>query len=135
MSLKEQHKQTLQRLRDDAVQLLTDMHGDFNQLRLQLYNVAEDASAVSARLHRQLTDAWQNNNQQLFKMQAATRRELACRSGLKKLHKRLAVLRGEQANISTQLRHDTMQAAAMVGSRHSQHLSAAPCCCFASHCR
>ena len=128
MTLKERHQQTLQRLRDDTVQLLTDMDGDFNQLRLHLYNVAEDAAAASARVHRQLTDAWQNNNQQLFKMQAATRRELACRSGLKKLHKRVAALRSEQTTISNQLRHDTMQAAGMVSSTHTTRLTVCQAC-------
>jgi len=124
VAMKEQHRRTLQQLRDDACQLFEDLNSDMEQLRANVYDVAEEARAASERVHRQLTDAWQDNNRQVMKVQAATKRELTYRSGVKKIRSQLVSLRGEQAIISNQLRHDTMQAAGMVSPTNA-HIAAA----------
>ena len=96
------------------------MNGDIEQLRTQLYADANDERAASARVHRQLTDAWLLNNQQLLQLQAATKRQLTYASGMKQLKARLATLRTQHANIANQLHNDTTQAAAMVSLRSAQ---------------
>ena len=126
--IKEEHRATLLQLRNDACQLAAELNSDIEQLRDQLYADAETARTVSERVHRQLTDAWQNNNRQLMKQQAATKRELTYKSGLKKIKVQLAALRGEQANIANQLRHDTAQAAGMVSRSSSSTFHAALDC-------
>ena len=116
VALKDEHRLTLQQLKIDACQLATETYSDMEQLRARLYAVADEARTASERVHRQLTDAWQNNNHQLMRAQAATKRELTYRSGMKKLKTQLVTLRSDQANINNQLRHDTAQAASMVSS-------------------
>ena len=114
--MKEEHRRTLHQLRDEACSLSLDFNSDMEQLRAHVYSVAEETRAASERVHRQMTDAWQNNNHQLLRVQAATKKELTYRSGLKKLKSRLGTLRREQEAISNQLRHDTAQAAGMVSA-------------------
>ena len=132
VSLKDEHKHAVAQLRADAYQLLSDMNVDMNRLWPHLDAVAEEARAASERVHRQLTDAWQSNNNQVLKAQAAAKRELIQRSGMKRLKVQLVVLRSEQADINNQLRHDTMQAAGMVNISGALQNNIAHSCTF--HC-
>ena len=113
-TIRDEHRTTLQQLRSDARQLFYDMNSDIEQVREQLYTDSETIQKDWERVYRQLTDAWQSNNHELLKRQAATKRELVYRIGMKKVKAQLETLRGQQTNISHQLRHDTAQAAAMV---------------------